>query len=269
MFRAGLFSSDPRRPCRVDATALARIDAGALARHMQVDAGNPLVGLEGRTALLRRLGEALAAHPNLFGRAAGRPGHLVDHFRTLGGQRVAAASVLAALLDSLSEIWPSGLRLGGFALGDAARHPAVRTGDATDGIVPFHKLTQWLTYSLLEPLEAAGLQVEEIGALTALAEYRNGGLLIDLGVIRPRATLDLRTQHAVMSEPVVEWRALTVTLIDRLVEPVRRALGLDQRFAVPHLLQGGTWAAGRKIARELRPPKGPAPLLIAADGTVF
>src|SRR5215510_8314211 len=46
MFRAGAFSSDPDRPWRVDAAALARIDAATLARHFQVAAENPLVGLE-------------------------------------------------------------------------------------------------------------------------------------------------------------------------------------------------------------------------------
>jgi len=44
-----------------------------------------------------------------------------------------------------------------------------------DRIVPFHKLTQWLTYSLLEPLETAGLTVVNLDELTALPEYRNGG----------------------------------------------------------------------------------------------
>ena len=46
------------------------------------------------------------------------------------------------------------------------------------------------TYSLLEPFERAGFAVVELDALTALPEYRNGGLLIDLGVIRPRTALD-------------------------------------------------------------------------------
>jgi hypothetical protein len=76
-------------------------------------------------------------------------------------------------------------------------------------------------------------------------------------------------RHEVSSELVVEWRALTVALMDRLVDLVRRELGLDQSFAMPHMLQGGTWSAGRKVARELRPPDGPSPILIAADGTVF
>ena len=268
MFRAGGFSSDGLRPCRVDAAALAAIDAATLARHFQVAPDNPLIGLEGRGALLRRLAAALADHPDLFGRAPARPGNVVDHFVALSkGGRIPAATLLATLIESLAAIWPSGLTVDGFPLGDAGRHPAVRTDDATAGIVPFHKLSQWLAYSLIEPLEAAGLTVTGLDALTALAEYRNGGLLVDLGVIRERPPLAVPLRHD--SEPVVEWRALTVTLIDALLEPVRRELGLDRRFTLPHLLQGGTWSAGRKIARQLRPPDGPPPIAVAADGTVF
>jgi hypothetical protein len=269
MFRAGAFSSDPRTPSRVDHVALANIGAATLARHFQVDAKNPLVGLEGRSALLRRLGVALADRPDLFGRAPARPGNLVDHVLSRDKNRIAAAAVLAALLDGLSPIWPSGLTLDGVPIGDAGRHPGARIGDATDHIVPFHKLSQWLTYSLLEPLETAGLKVERLNELTALPEYRNGGLLVDLGVIRPRIAIDPQVRHEVSSELVVEWRALTVVLMERLVDPVRAELGLDQSFAMPHMLQGGTWTAGRKIARELRPPDGPSPIPIAADGTVF
>ena len=170
MFRSGLFSSDARQPYRVDGVALESIDAATLARHFQVDTGNPLVGVEQRSALLRRLGQALAGRPDLFGRAPARPGNLVDHFLSVADAgRIPAPAILATLLDSLSSIWPSGLVIDGFPVGDAGRHPAVRTGDATDGIVPFHKLSQWLTYSLLEPLESADLAVERLDELTALA----------------------------------------------------------------------------------------------------
>jgi hypothetical protein len=274
MFRAGAFSTDPAQPYRVDHIALESIDAATLARHFQVDAGNPLVGLEQRSALLRRLGKALGERPDLFGRAPARPGNLVDYFLNIADvSRVPAADVLAALLDGLSSIWPSGLMLRGFPVGDAGRHPAVRTADATDHVVPFHKLSQWLTYSLLEPFESAGLKVERLDALTALPEYRNGGLLVDLGVIRPRAAIDRQVghqvQHEVASEFIVEWRALTVALMDPLLDLVRAQLGRDASFTMPHMLQGGTWAAGRKIARELRPPDGPSPIPVAADGTVF
>jgi hypothetical protein len=226
--------------------------------------------VERRSALLRRLGQALTARSDLFGRAPARPGHLVDHcLRVADGGHISAPMLLATLLESLSTIWPSGLTLDGVPLGDAGRHPAVRIGDATDRIVPFHKLTQWLTYSLLEPLETAGLTVVDLDELTALPEYRNGGLLVDLGAIRARAPIDPNAPYDVASELIVEWRALTVALMDQLVELVRNELALGPTFAIPHLLQGGTWRAGRKIAQALRPPHGPSPIPIVPDGTVF
>jgi len=207
---------------------------------------------------------------DLFGRAPARPGHLVDYFLKLASDnRIPATKVLAALLDGLSEIWPSGLTVDGVPLGDAGRHRAVRTDGATDQIVPFHKLSQWLTYSLLEPLEMAGLTVERLDELTALPEYRNGGLLLDLGVIRPHAPIDSGVKLDVASEFIVEWRALTVALMDSLLDLVRKELRVGASFTMPHMLQGGTWAAGRKIARQLRPPDGPSPIPVAADGTVF
>jgi hypothetical protein len=270
MFRAGAFSADPARPWRVDSVALTNVDAATLARHFQVGAENPLVGLDARSALLRRLGKALAERADLFAREGARPGNLVDHWRNVARDgRIPASKLLATLLDGLSSIWPSALMLDGYPVGDAGRHPAVRTGDATDQIVPFHKLSQWLAYSLIEPLEAAGLAVERPQELTALAEYRNGGLFVDLGAIRPRAAIDPLLRHHVGSQLVVEWRALTVALMDPLVGLVREKLGLDSRFTMPQLLQGGTWSAGRKIARALRPPDGPPPIAVAADGTVF
>ena len=270
MFRRGCFSSDAGEPCRVDAVGLGRIDARTLAAEFQVGPENPLIGVERRCSLLRGLGAALRERPDLFGPPPERPGRLVDHYlRTALEGRIDAAGMLSTLLEAFASIWPSGLLVQGFPLGDAGRHPAVRTGDATDRIVPLHKLSQWLAYSLIEPLETAGLKVEGLDGLTALAEYRNGGLFIDLGAIRPRQPLDHRRRHEVQDELVVEWRALTVALIERLLAPVRRELGLDAGFAMPHLLQGGTWSAGRKIARALRPPDGPSPIGLATDGTVF
>ena len=55
-----------------------------------------------------------------------------------------------------------------------------------DSMVPFHKLCQWLTYSLIEPFEAFGIEFVDNYLLTGLAEYRNGGLFVDSGVLVPR-----------------------------------------------------------------------------------
>jgi hypothetical protein len=246
-----------------------RIDAEMLGRALQVGPDNPLVGLEARADLLNRLGRALAGRADLFGLVPARPGNLLAHLGAGGASELPAPKLLTALLDGFSTIWPSALTLGGLPIGDAGRHPAIRTGDATDGIVPFHKLSQWLTYSLIEPFTEAGCRVTQVDQLTALPEYRNGGLLVDLGLIVPRVPVDPAQPYAVSSELVVEWRALTVALMDRLLVPVRKQLSQNDSFLLPHMLQGGTWTAGRRIAMERRPPKGLPPIPLAADATVF
>ena len=68
---------------------------------------------------------------------------------------------------------------------------------------------------------------------------------------------------------VVGWRALTVALLDQIAPLVRERLGLTaEEFPLACVLEGGTWAAGRRLAREKRPDGGP-PIAVASDGTVF
>jgi hypothetical protein len=135
--------------------------------------------------------------------------------------------------------------------------------------MPLHKLSQWLAFSLIEPLERAGIAVTDLNGLTGLAEYRNGGLFIDTGVLAFRDDAAARERHSVDSPLVVEWRALTVALIDRLAALVRQRLGRDaEALPLPKILQGGTWAAGRAIAQRLR-ADGSAPVRVMSDGTVF
>ena len=143
------------------------------------------------------------------------------------------------------------------------------TGDATSHLMPLHKLSQWLTYSLIEPLQRAGIDVTDIDGLTGLAEYRNGGLFVDNGVLGFRDPGDAVREHDVGSPLVVEWRALTVALLDRVADNVRRRLGLDaSALPLAKILEGGTWAAGRRLARERRADASP-PVRIISDGTVF
>ena len=97
----------------------------------------------------------------------------------------------------------------------------------TKGLVPLHKLSQWTTYSLLEPMEAAGLTVTGLDELTGLAEYRNGGLFVDGGVLVPKHEAVVTEAHAPGSAVIVEWRALTVALLDLVAVKVRERLGLD------------------------------------------
>jgi hypothetical protein len=270
MFVAGLFSAHADQPLRVDAAALCALTDRALAAGLQVSAKNPLAGLDGRGDLLRRLGKALAQQPGLFGKDAPRVGHLFDYLkRQAEGGRLPARAILAAVLEGLGPIWPGRITLGGVNLGDTWRHPAAGGEGPSRGLVPFHKLSQWLTYSLIEPLEEAAVRVEGLESLTALAEYRNGGLLVDMGLLVPKNPVVTASAHEPGSEVIVEWRALTVTLIDRLAERVRGKLDLDATaMPLPKILQGGTWAAGRRIARQLRAGGGP-PIRLISDGAVF
>lgn len=264
LFASGKLSADARAPLRSDAAALAALREEDLARAFQVTPANPLVGLASRAALLARLGELMAARPAVFG-APARLGNLLDYWKArASGGRIAAASVLETLLTSLGDMWPGRAVLDGVALGDCWPHP-----EAVGGFVPFHKLSQWLAYSLLEPLADGGLEVTGLDALTGLPEYRNGGLLLDLGLVRAKDPSFHERTLQVGEAAVVEWRALTVVGLDRLAPLVREALGVDERdFPLARLLEGGTWAAGRKVAAERR-AGGVPPVTVASDGTVF
>lgn len=273
-FMAGAFSADAGDPCRVDAAALARLDTDALGRAFQVAPGNPLVGLDGRAGLLRRLGGALQAQAALDGTPA-RPGLLFDRLAAGGVHQVRAAQVLGAVLRAFASIWTAGPVVKGVPAGDVWPHRFA--GDAiaggrdvtTAGFVPFHKLSQWLSYSLLEPLQWAGLQVTELDGLTGLPEYRNGGLFLDTGVIVPRDPRSLARRWTPADEFVIEWRALTVSLLDELAVAVRERLGVDAAaLPLACVLEGGSWAAGRQIAAERR-EGGTPPFAIDSDGTVF
>ncbi|MGV7216153.1 URC4/urg3 family protein [Bradyrhizobium sp. UFLA05-112] len=271
MFERGAFSADPRSPFRVDADVIAQLPLARLESGFQVTDSNPLLGLEGRTDLLRRLGRLVASRPQIFGmHDRPRPGGLFDHLaaKAIDGA-IPAALILSEVLSQLGPIWPSRLELAGIPLGDCWRHPAIKTDDATTGLVPLHKLSQWLSYSLIEPLQRAGFDVTDIDGLTGLAEYRNGGLFVDHEVLRLRDVADAERAHAVDSLLVVEWRALTVALLDRLAGDVRAKLGrTPASLPLASILEGGTWAAGRAIAFARRPDGAP-PLKVISDGTVF
>lgn len=247
---------------------LTGLETATLARGFQVTEDNPLAGLDGRAALLRRLGERVAERPDLF--PGGRPGGLYDRLaeRATDG-RLPAPAILELLLEALGPIWAGRLVVGGVPLGDCWRHPAIRRDDGSDGLVPLHKLSQWLAYSLIEPLQEAGVEVVEIDGLTGLAEYRNGGLFVDTGVLELADPADAGRPHDVSDPLIVAWRAMTVALLDRMAPLVRERLGVSAKaFPLARMLEGGSWAAGRRTAAELRPGGGP-PFTIISDGTVF
>ncbi len=268
-FRNGLFSTRPANLLQADAPGLMRLTSERLAAAFQAGPHNPLEGLEGRAGLLNRLGGTIVAKPEYFG-AGARIGGLYDWLKARAENgEVKAPDILVLLLNALGPIWPGRLSLGGIPLGDTWHHPAIKGTGAADGYMPLHKLSQWLAYSLIEPLEEAGLKVTLIDHLTGLAEYRNGGLLIDLCVLIPDPVDLLERAYAPHEEPIVEWRALTVALLDRLCPLVRYRLGPKAHaLSLAAILEGGTWAAGRRIAKEMREDGGP-PVRIVSDGSVF
>ena len=270
LFEQGALSAGAD-PLRADAASLAGLDTGVLADGFQVSDANPLIGLDGRAALLRRLGKQAQARPDLFAsQDSPRPGGLYDAIiARADGRRVPGPLILEVLLEALGPIWEGRLELGGLPLGDCWRHSAIRRDDASNGLVPLHKLSQWLSYSLVEPLQAAGFEVSDLYGLTGLAEYRNGGLFFDTGLLALSDRADADRRHAVGEELVVGWRAMTVALLDRIAPLVREKLGVAASdFPLARVLEGGTWAAGRRLAKQNRSDGGP-PLKIDSDGTVF
>ncbi|CAK5281880.1 unnamed protein product [Mycena citricolor] len=286
MFEAGLFSGDASQPYRVDAVGLARLTPGDVARGMQVDDENTLAGLEGRTQLLINLGTALRASPEFFGTDA-RPGNLVDFLEkesipSSPSRKVPVAALWHALIIGLQPIWPPArTNLGGESLGDVWPCAALASDADTNvssTFVPFHKLTGWLTYSLMEPLTSfLGWQFEGVEDMTGLPEYRNGGLLLDLGVLSlksnppiplPRDEKSGRPKLDAGHPAIVEWRAMTVILLDRIHAALRLSLPAPD-LTLAQALESATWKGGREIAKTLRGPEGGPPIDLISDGTVF
>lgn len=259
MFMKGVFSSD-RKSLRSDAEGLKNLTSHDIETHFQVSGANPLVGVEGRAKLLNNLGAVLESNREIF--RDGRPGNIIDYLVARYGKTIPATGLLRAVLDGLGPIWPGRERLDGVNLGDAWSHSQL-------GLVVFHKLSQWMTYSLVEPIEAAGFKVTGAEELTGLAEYRNGGLILDSGLVSFRNLNHATQAWGPESDLIIEWRALTVYFLDVIGAEVQKALGKSAaEFPLAKVLEGGTWWAGRRIAAEKREGGGP-PLNIISDGTVF
>jgi hypothetical protein len=244
------------------ADGLQNLTSESLMTAFQVGPSNPLVGVEGRLSLLKNLGKTISEKKDLF--PGGRPGSLVDYLNTRYGKNFTGTQLLRSVLDGLGEIWPGRVKVAGVNLGDVWSYE-----NAPGGLAAFHKLSQWMTYSLIEPLMEAGFNVTEIDKLTGLAEYRNGGVLLDLGLITLTDPQLLLESHRPDSNLIIEWRGLTIALLDRIGNQIQLKLNkTSSEFPLAKVLEGGTWWAGRKAAKALRADSSP-PLKIESDGTVF
>ena len=130
--------------------------------------------------------------------------------------------------------------------------------------MPFHKLTQWLAYSLMIPMTKL-LHVHFAGAdlLTGLPEYRNGGLFIDTGLLtlkpedakrglaqyqrnaqnKGQPSMEVVPLFTAEDDVIVEWRAVTVGLLDELLVEVNSLLGLSgpNKLNLAQMLEAGSW----------------------------
>jgi hypothetical protein len=288
MFKDGALSADPRDPHKVNATELISFTKDKLIDAFQISQKNQLAGTDGRLQLLQNLGEALSSNKELFGED-GRPGNLIEYLHSRSQNDSFELPLLwDALMEGFTSIWPKGrTQVEGISLGDAwplSTTSKLGAANVIDTIVPFHKLTQWLCYSLLVPLKGYGykFQISKQDLQTGLPEYRNGGLICDLGVIslKPEhlerglelsreiasTTLDIPS-FAPSDGVIVEWRAVTIGFLDHLLPLVNKKI--NHELSLPQLIEAGSWKSGREIAAKLRPStKGP-PIDLYSDGTVF
>ena len=266
MFTSGAFSSSRKNALIADASGLMQMTEEHIRDGFQVSVSNPLLGTAGRAELLHRLGKTIEGGSEYFaGPEYHRPGYILDYFlRQISDRKFKAEELLKIVLRGFGPIWPGRItfddrQMGQVNLGDTWRHPI--------GLVPLHKLSQWMTYSLLTPFEEAGFTIIDLDELTGLAEYRNGGLMIDSGLIEPREDYKGRALHP-DDKVIVEWRALTVALLDEIAAHVREILEVTaEQLPLAKVLEGGTWWAGRKLALDKR--GGRPPFDIISDGTVF
>ncbi|KGP63980.1 uracil phosphoribosyltransferase [Legionella norrlandica] len=269
LYESGAFSADPKNPFRVDAERLLAFKEKELIKGFQVTSSNLLEGIPGRVSLLNRLGAIIHSNRQYFNNKE-RLGEFYSYIESLqSNNALSAIQLFKSTLDAFNDIWPVRLLYHGVSLGDVWIHSALKTEEPGSEYIPFHKLSQWLTYSLVEPLEQAGISITDLNALTSLPEYRNGGLLIDTELLTVKNREILQQPQDPGSEAIVEWRALTVALLDELAVLIRQKLNRDvDSLPLAKILQGGTWEAGRRIAQQKR-ITGTPPIEIISDGTVF
>lgn len=278
MFKDGALSHDKSQT--VQGSRLKDFSQQDFDKGFQISSKNSLQGYEGRIQLIRSLGKSLSERPELFGEDA-RPGNIIDHLYKLNGsENIDLQQLWEVLMTGYTSIWPTlRLTLNGEPLGDCW----VYKTENDEIIVSFHKLTQWLCYSLLRPLEEFGYKfnISSKDLQTGLPEYRNGGLFYDLGVLSLKEeylNIGLTNSKKYGYDPsiptftpddgvIVEWRCLTIGLLDILLPLVNDKLGSNLQLS--QLIEAGTWKAGREIAAELRSKTSGPPINLHSDGTVF
>lgn len=250
MFAAGSFSSEMTDPYRVDADTLIRMEKDELAFGLQWDLQDDVDLLEAMQKHLKRLGEALALRPDLFSKGdVTRPGLLAVELAKESGEAVSANVILDKLLEALAPVWVGGAETGDITLGDSFRHSG--TGSAeTDTVIPFHMAAQEMVYALVEPFAWAGFEVSELELLTAPADDVHASVFLKAGVLKIRDGPEAPTEDGVRDR-MVEIRAITIALTDKLADLLRRELDVPaEQLPLTCILEGGTSRLGTRFLRE-------------------
>lgn len=293
IFCQGKLSDDPEDdPYKVNGSSLTSWTLADFNKNFQISSENVIDGLEGRLNLIKSLGNALCSNKEIFGPDS-RPGNIIDYLyinrlKDYQTPTVDLSQVWDALMTGLVSIWPKGrLTLAGNPLGDAWNCDSIP--NLSNNIVTFHKLTQWLCYSLLIPLKSYGYKFDILNAdlQTGLPEYRNGGLFVDFGVITLKdetlekglnnsKNINFGDKDGICKIPsyepqdgvIVEWRCLIIGLLDYILPLVNDKLGYNLELC--QLIEAGSWKGGRVIAMRKRPEfNGGPPINLISDGTVF
>lgn len=273
MFKQGIFSSNPSQPFQVDSVALKNLSMETFEKKMQITASNPMIGTKERFELLKSLGNLLEKNPIFKGENGfSSPGNLINKWKnTWNTTGIDIQDLFSSVLLGLSPLWPTqNIVVEGHNLFDCWRHPLLPQEAPYCGIIPFHKLTLWLTYSLIEPVlnEPKG-NILNWTTLPGLPEYRNGGLFVDMKLIIPKDVTAYDKEYNVSDPFIIEWRALTIVLLDILAQKMQKFRDVSPSvLPLPAVLEGGSWSAGRKLAKQLRSSASP-PFKIKLTGTVF
>ncbi|KAI8051394.1 uncharacterized protein B0P05DRAFT_562573 [Gilbertella persicaria] len=293
MFVQGVFSTSPNQPHRVDSEALMHLTLQDLLTGFKVVSPETLIGLKERFELLKHLAQVLQRRPDYFSGEEGhipRPGNMIDYLVC----HPTTIKTKKGLLIHLETLWPIVLEMselcikndGANQLGDVWTYPSMGSSQS----ISFHNLSQWMIYSLIEPMEKLlGAVFEGTEQLTPPSNYSNGGLLIDCGFITLKKKdyergIAMYRQNSLLpgqpkvevapmfevSDPVVvEWRALTTAYVDLIAERVRSVLKMSKKsLSLSQIIQGGTTSAGRELAEISRPNTQEPPIIIKVSDII-
>ncbi|KAK6003563.1 hypothetical protein QM012_009334 [Aureobasidium pullulans] len=277
-FKLGVFGS----------SCVDELSSEKLAAAMQSTDSNPLLGMESRTELLRRLGKSLLSKKKFYVNDSCRPGHLIDYILESGsvGDALDFKVLWSLLQELLIPTWPEGrTTVTGAAIGDAWPLKVLANQKQALPIQPFHKLTQWLAYSLTSAIQRLlAKDWINMDILTGLPEYRNGGLFVDMQVLALKPEVleaglkqsgKTLPQYDADGDVIVEWRAMTVVLLDIVAKMVNEKIAQKcgpnvSPLSLAQILEAGTWKAGRELAKEHRADLNAcSPILMSSDGTLF